>query len=42
VQVHGIICGMGVNWIGLTFVGAQSLAGYGWLVGFLEYARRFL
>ncbi len=40
-QVHGIVFGMGVNWIGLTFVGAQSFGGL-LLVGFLEYARRFL
>ncbi len=40
-QVHGIVCGMGVNWIGLAFVGAQSFGGL-LLIGFLEYARRFL
>jgi hypothetical protein len=32
---------MGVNWIGLAFVGAQSFDGL-WLVWFLEYARRSL
>jgi hypothetical protein len=34
VQVHGIVCGVGVNWIGLTFVGAQSFGGL-WLVGWV-------
>ncbi len=40
-QVHGIVCGMEVNWIGLAFVGAQSFGGL-LLVGFLEYAKIFL